>query len=104
MGFEIYIQEEALKALSEKVANTLDDIVKEGLKRKGITFETNWHYGQFIEANCRKEVLQSGLEIYYVFDDPFLEYHRHQEHLEPFNYKIDESYKITATLGHYKYL
>lgn len=93
----------AIEKLTENIANTLDDIVKEGLRRKGIVFETNWHYGQFIEAYCTKTVDAYGVETYYVFDDPFLEYHKPQEYINPPKLN-DEPYKITATLGQYRYI
>ena len=104
--FTNYIQQQAIEVLSNKIQLSLDDIVKEGLKRKGIVFETNWHYGQFIEANCTKTVDACGVETYYVADDPFLEYHKPQEYINPPSFTDDpnESYKITATLGQYRYL
>lgn len=106
MSFKRDIEDQAIKALADKMNNTLDDIVKEGLKLKGIVFETNYHYGEFIKHNCTKQIDAYGVETYYVCGDPFLEYHKPQEYLNPprLNSDPSEPYRITATLGQYKFI
>lgn len=84
--------------LCKGLAIKFDDIVIEGLKRKGYSFETKEQCFEFIKTNCKCIDYENIEErIYFVNDEAFL-LHIYKQEIEMNNCHL------TATYGSYSYL
>jgi hypothetical protein len=59
--------------VSSKWSNTIDNLFKEGLKRKGFEFKNDYELKDFITKNC-KGMRKDNETTYYVNDIPFFFY------------------------------
>lgn len=59
--------------VSSKLSNTIDDLFKEGLKRKGFEFKNDYELKDFIIKNC-KGIKKDNEITYYVNNIPFFFY------------------------------
>ena len=94
-----HIQQEAIK----KHNDNIEAIFIEGLKLKGYEFPIRHELEQFIKQACRCEDFQhQKCRIYYVRDEPFLEWHYTEPEIKC-GYK-DFSTTFTIQSGSYRYL
>ena len=64
------------KDLSTKVRERLDELVIEGLKRKGFEFKTRFELITFMKNHCiRLDFLPEKKRVYLVDNEPFLMHH-----------------------------
>lgn len=76
-----------------------DEIIIEGLKRKGFVFEDKDQVVEFVKNNCRCEDYAHIKErIYFVNDEAFL-LHIYRSEIE-----MNTNCNLTATYGSYSYL
>lgn len=62
-----------INKLTQEINNKLDNLLIEGLKRKGYVFENNIEIERFIKENCY--INSNGNEkTYYVKNEPFFLY------------------------------
>lgn len=83
--------------------NQIEDVIIEGLKRKGYTFEDRDRLEFFIKEKCRCEHNKdSNISTYYVNDTPFLK-HKHNS-LPKFKISEEDHFSVSVNLGEYIYL
>lgn len=99
MNIQKLIQEELVKGLSNK----FDDLIIEGLRLKGFSFENIKEAELFIIENCKCEDYPSEYRrVYYVKNKPFM---LHDYRIDiPEIKMINNSHTITANYGSYAYL
>ena len=67
------IQELALQEIAKGLSNKFDELVVEGLKRKGFEFKNISEAEPFIRENCKCEhYSEEHRRVFYVKDEPFL--------------------------------
>jgi len=89
-----------ISKLSEQLNKKVDDLIVEGLKRKGFVFENRNDIEKFIQSNCRcEDNIDLKKRTYFVNDTPFF---LHGYEINPMI--IDRELKWTANLGSYKFL
>ena len=95
------LQEEIMNSVSNDLAKKFDDILIEGLKKKGFEFNDKIELQNFIKENCtildREDLKQ---RTYLVKNVPFF---FHDYNIE-FDLNIGKENKFIATYGHYAYL
>ena len=98
---------ETTQQLTEQIINDLnnkfDEIIIEGLRLKGYSFDAFEELSIFIKENCIcADYFPTKQKTFYVKGVPFL-LHDYNQIIEPIDYTTRET-KITATYGSYKYL
>ena len=97
------IEELTTKKLSNVLADKFDDILIEGLKRKGFEFNHKIHLEYFIQERCEcVDDVKRKTKIYYVDNNPFLAHNYSVEFIQDFN--TNEGFKVSASLGSFTYL
>lgn len=93
------IQNELIvEKMTLSIKKSLDEIVIQGLKNHGYTFNDIDSLIEFIKKNCQlRETIDSNDKIYYVKEKPFLLYRKSYE-LE-FNKE-----SMVASVGSYRYI
>lgn len=96
--------ETLVNSLIEGLAIKLDDIIIEGLKRKGFEFANKKDIESFIKANCKcEDMVHIKQRTYYVNNVPFLLHcYEIEVDLNPIN--TDREVKMMANYGSYTYL
>lgn len=99
---------EVISKATNELAGRLDEIVIEGLSRKGFTFENRRDIEAFIVENCRRiRDPFSKVDTYYVKNERFLLHyyspewsltHKHEEDLS------ESRIKVKATVGRFQFL
>lgn len=92
------------KHLTDNLNEKLEDLVIEGLKRKGFEFKHKIELEAFIKERCRcEDNIYLKEKVYYVDNKPFF---LHNYKIEPLQIPsiTDEGCRITANLGAYTYL
>lgn len=99
MNIQNLIQEQLAKNLSNK----FDDLIIEGLKRKGFEFENIQEAEPFVKENCRcEDYTDEQRRVYFVNDVPFM---LHDYKIEMPDIDLtNNGPKITASYGSYAYL
>jgi len=83
-----------------KLNKKLEDLIIEGLKRKGFKFENRHELEQFIKSNCRcEDRMDIKQRTYFVNDIPFF---LHLYEINPI--KTDSDITMSANYGYYAYL
>ena len=98
---------ELSNALSRKIAEKVDDIFIEGLKRKGIEFKDKIELESFVKENCMCEDNNEERK-YFVHKIPFLLHKYSMEKnsslIEVKSSSIDGPLEIFANYGYFYYL
>jgi hypothetical protein len=99
----INIQNLIQEQLAKKLSNKFDDLIIEGLKRKGFEFESTAELESFIKENCKcADYPDEYRRVYYVKNEPFM---LHDYSIDIPDIKmINNSPTITASYGSYAYL
>ena len=64
---------DAIKNIQNNLLNKLDNLIIEGLRRKGFVFENKNDLEKFIITNCRSEDnSEKKQKTYFVFEAPFV--------------------------------
>lgn len=91
-------------SVSENINKQMDDIIIEGLKRKGFEFKNKYDLAEFIKSNCRcVENIQLKEKIYYVNDIPFF-MHRYKLNIDIKTVVENGVTNFISTLGEFSYL
>lgn len=97
------IQEQINREITQNLCNKFDEIILEGLKLKGFTFDNRYKSEEFIKLNCRcEDNIQFQQKIFYVNEIPFL-LHNYEVIFEPIT-EYNNEIKINANWGSYKFL
>ena len=96
------------KDFASTILNSLnkkfEDLVVEGLKKKGFEFENRVELEAFIKSNCRcEENIELNQRIYFIDNTPFLLHYYNSEPPQMITSEAGE-YNMTANLGTYAYL
>jgi len=95
------LQDNVINEINSNLYKQLDDIIIEGLKRKGFEFNNHHDLVIFVKEHCRCDDYTPIQEkIYLVNDVPFLS-HKYKTEID---YTKLGEYKISASLGSYRYL
>ncbi len=97
------IQELAIQQLTNGLSNKFDDLIIEGLKRKGFEFKNIREAESFIRENCRcEDYTHEQIRVYFVNDIPFI-LHEYKIEMPDIDF-TNNGPKITASYGSYAYL
>ena len=89
------------KQVADDIANQLDKVIIEGLKRKGYEFASKYHLGEFIKEYGEAQTIEgSNTTVYLVKGEPFLEFTRSERSLD-FN---PSTTTYSVDYGEYRYL
>ena len=91
--------EQLTKQITESYNNHLENVIIEGLKLKGYSFENRNDLLKFVQKNVGVAETGTYVKTYYVNETPFLQH--------DYSPKIDldiENTKITSNFGIFKYL
>jgi len=90
--------------ISSQLNKQLEDLIIEGLKRKGFDFENQMELENFIKSNCRCEYrIDIKQRKYFVNDIPFL-LHCYEIEMDLNPITTDGEVKMYANYGSYAYL
>lgn len=98
-----FLQNEILNKIYSSLQSQLENLIIEGLKRKGYQFENKKDLEDFVKTRCRRtDNIQQKQCVYYVDDTPFFlhNYEVVNEQLTEHNNGI----KMSANYGTYSYL
>lgn len=102
--------QQLINNITKDLNKKIEDIIKEGLKRKGYEFADDTDLLIFIKKNCRCEEIKlisanQKEKRYYVKDIPFLLFRTESEN-NIMSSLIDSNgtLKVSANYGYYKYL
>lgn len=91
-------------SLISELYENLNNLLIEGLKKKGFEFNNKLDLQIFIKQNIRIEDYQAKHErIYFVNDIPFF-IHFYKNNCLPSKTELERGFSITADLGTYAYL
>jgi len=94
--------EEIYHKMLREMLTQVDNVIIEGLKRKGFTFLTRRDLNYFIELRCTCEDFpHKKLKVFLVDDEPFL-HHWYESDAQVKQDEFGETY-VTLTHGSYKY-
>jgi hypothetical protein len=95
---------EVIGRISSKLNMQLEDLMIEGLKRKGFEFENRLELEKFIKSNCRcEDRADIKQRTYFVNDIPFF-LHCYEIETELTPITTDREVKMSANYGSYAYL
>lgn len=98
-----FIASSVVNSLSEGFVSKLENLIIEGLKRKGFEFESRIEIENFIKKNCEcLDNVSLQERVYYVNSIPFL-LHHYGVIVDPF-IKDRSVISVDATYGSYEYL
>jgi len=93
----------AIDKISSRLNNQLEDIIIEGLKRKGLEFQDRFAMLSFVELNCRCDDRPDLAQAtYFVKDIPFLVHFYRAKISDPII--TERKVSISADYGHYAFL
>jgi len=95
---------EATSKLYNDLSNQLENIIIEGLKRKGFEFNNRLELERFVKEHCRCEddiILKE--RVYYVDNIPFF-LHDYNTEIDARPIIEDRAVKMGASLGSFAYL
>lgn len=98
------IQDKIIKEASDQLSVKLDEVIIEGLKRKGFEFYNKHDITHFIKERCESKVfLELKQKVFYVDGNPFLLHHYGDS---GFNIIPTEGIGVRATvcLGRFEFL
>jgi len=96
------IQSDIVSKTLAELNERLDQLLVEGLKRKGFVFSTKVKLERFIKNRCRvEEYTVSNQKLFYVNDKPFLIY---DMKIEPNITSLDKQTVLKASAGAYQFL
>ena len=97
------IEDQIMQGAYESITTTLDDLVIEGLKRKGYTFDNKRELISFIKENCTSKYFKpQNVTEYYVNDTPFLIYKNQDVEIK--KDFTENKMTFSADLGHYQFI
>lgn len=97
------IQKLVIENLVDGLANKFDELLIDGLKRKGFEFDTIESTLDFVKENCRcVDYKEKEQRIYFVNDVPFM-LHSYKIEMSEIDMSNNE-FKINASYGSYAYL
>lgn len=103
----ITLMGDIMRKVTAELTQKLNDIVTEGLKRKGYEFENTLQLTDFIKEHCRcEDFVESKTKLYFVKEKPFLIYdYNYKQELSTIIPKDSlQDYAFTAKMGSYSYL
>ena len=93
-----------IKKLEQEIARKLNEMLIEGLKRKGFEFDNNDSLENFLKLNCRAEHRTDIKEnTYFVNNIPFL-LHCYEIKVDAAPIEIDREIKMSDNYGRYAFL
>ena len=97
------MQDEIAKTMCNRLANKLDEIILDGLAKKGYVFANDAELHEFVKENCSAIDYQERQEkIYSVKGVPFL-LHSYKMEISPI-IELERSTELTANWGSFAYL
>jgi hypothetical protein len=94
---------EVIDSLYYRLNNQLEDLVIEGLKRKGFQFKNRIELEDFVSLNCRcVDNIEAKERVYLVNDLPFF-LHKYEIIQEPIT-EYNNGIHMSANYGRYAYL
>lgn len=93
-----------IEELYDKLHYKINEIVVEGLKKKGFEFKNKFEVEQFIVANCRcVDNTETKQRIYFVNNTPFL-MHNYEVKVDLPKIERCEYVSMYASIGEFAYL
>jgi hypothetical protein len=97
-----FIKHELSNRITQQITSRFNDIIIEGLERKGYVFPYLEELEDFVRSHCNSVIdEQKSVRIFYVKEQPFLIHHFKPET----SIEISEDGRTaSATLGHYQFV
>lgn len=95
------LQRDMAQRYLDAINAKIDDLITEGLRRKGYTFETRYQMIRFIRKYCRCEISHLKEKKYFVKEVPFLLF---VENIDVITENLGGCYNSKITLGAISFL
>jgi len=101
--FNFDVPNKMISRILDEFHNRFQQVLIEGLLKKGISIKDKKDLLDFIEKHCRREVYRNNTEhIYYIDNVPFLKFtHDNYVNMPVFD---NGQYRVSANMGTYEFI